>query len=444
MTIPINLGQEVCETVLLNPSPGIKDGQSVSEVLISQRAVNKLGQSVSEVLISPRSRLSVGQNVSEVLFSSETFPKVGQSVSEVVILKEAVPSCSQVVSEVVVARPLIPSLTWDTPAFILVGTPLSAMQLNASSNISGTFTYNPPIGTVLSSGINVLTALFVPTNLTNWYSETISVNILVGSAVFTTTDFSPVNSTTYCDVVGLSMGLERLPGETSTRFLTRASQAITGTRDHSYEGLINQLSMEFNLEIKTGISITYSGTSLQLFVEIGQIKVITENGTTIIPTVNTAVDNYWTWKLLSEVITSLNNISGISAILTGIDGSALQLIKQSNLVTVVNQSIMGQDQFLGHINLVLGSESFNVHPGIYELNYNTGEIIFEGNPTSNLMITYQWTAPNYNLICAPFNVFSLTDKSISETGVNSEGIPVYQVQEILQDIMSNDLSYWAV
>jgi hypothetical protein len=64
--------------------------------------------------------------------------------------------------------------------------------------IPGTWTYNPPAGTMLSPGMTTLTATFTPTNLitssttaANAYKTytiaTASVPILVGSATLTTT-----------------------------------------------------------------------------------------------------------------------------------------------------------------------------------------------------------------------------------------------------------------
>jgi hypothetical protein len=68
---------------------------------------------------------------------------------------------------VTVTRPITvfqayPPLTWSNPAPIPYGTALSAAQLNASSTVPGTFSYNPPLGTVLDAGSRTLTATFTP------------------------------------------------------------------------------------------------------------------------------------------------------------------------------------------------------------------------------------------------------------------------------------------
>ena len=45
-----------------------------------------------------------------------------------------------------------PAITWPSPAPILHGTPLGAVQLNATANVAGTFSYSPAEGTVLGIG----------------------------------------------------------------------------------------------------------------------------------------------------------------------------------------------------------------------------------------------------------------------------------------------------
>lgn len=70
-------------------------------------------------------------------------------------------------------------LSWGAILPIQFGTALSSIQLNATSNIAGTFSYNPPSGTVLPEGTNTLTATFTPTDATNYNVQTIFVTISV-------------------------------------------------------------------------------------------------------------------------------------------------------------------------------------------------------------------------------------------------------------------------
>ena len=75
-----------------------------------------------------------------------------------------------------------PSITWSQPAPIIYGTALSATQLNATSNVAGTFSYSPSTGTVPAPGLQTLSVTFTPTDSVD-YSTAISTVTLTVSAV---------------------------------------------------------------------------------------------------------------------------------------------------------------------------------------------------------------------------------------------------------------------
>jgi len=77
-----------------------------------------------------------------------------------------------------------PVITWANPADILFGTALSAVQLNATANVPGTFVYYPSIGIVLPVGLNQnLNVTFTPTDVNNYNTAILSVQINVLRAV---------------------------------------------------------------------------------------------------------------------------------------------------------------------------------------------------------------------------------------------------------------------
>ena len=73
-----------------------------------------------------------------------------------------------------------PIVTWYTPSDISFGTPLSDIQLNASANVEGIFTYDPPSGTVLPAGDGQeLYMLFSPDDSINYSAVRTRVKINV-------------------------------------------------------------------------------------------------------------------------------------------------------------------------------------------------------------------------------------------------------------------------
>lgn len=72
-----------------------------------------------------------------------------------------------------------PAITWDVPSAITYDTALSATQLDASSPVAGKFAYSPPAGTKLDAGKHSLTAVFTPTDTTNYETTLDSVVLTV-------------------------------------------------------------------------------------------------------------------------------------------------------------------------------------------------------------------------------------------------------------------------
>jgi Pectate lyase superfamily protein len=75
--------------------------------------------------------------------------------------------------------PATPAITWAAPAPIDYGTALSATELNATSNVPGTFVYAPASGTMLPAGAQTLTVTFTPTDSENYTTTTSTVQISV-------------------------------------------------------------------------------------------------------------------------------------------------------------------------------------------------------------------------------------------------------------------------
>ena len=61
-----------------------------------------------------------------------------------------------------------PVVTWDTPASVPYGTALGSDQLNATTDVPGSFVYSPVAGTVLDAGARQLSVTFTPDDQTNY------------------------------------------------------------------------------------------------------------------------------------------------------------------------------------------------------------------------------------------------------------------------------------
>ena len=75
--------------------------------------------------------------------------------------------------------PVPPPVTWPSLTNIVYGTALGAAQLDASSSVPGSFSYNSPAGTVLNAGSQVLSVTFNPADTSSYLPVTINVALLV-------------------------------------------------------------------------------------------------------------------------------------------------------------------------------------------------------------------------------------------------------------------------
>ncbi len=90
-----------------------------------------------------------------------------------------------VIRAITIAR-ATPAIVWAAPAAIGYGTPLGETQLNATSVISGTFSYSPPAATVLGAGAGrPLAVTFTPTAGDNYAQATGAVSLTVERAPLT-------------------------------------------------------------------------------------------------------------------------------------------------------------------------------------------------------------------------------------------------------------------
>ena len=108
-------------------------------------------------------------------------------------------------------NPATPIITWTAPAPISYGTALSSAQLNASANVSGSFTYSPASGVVLNGGAQTLTVTFIPTDTTDYNSAKAQVTLIVnpiGQTIgFTGAPASAIYNSTFAVSASASSGL---------------------------------------------------------------------------------------------------------------------------------------------------------------------------------------------------------------------------------------------
>lgn len=249
------------------------------------------------------------------------------------------------------------------------------------------------------------------------------------------------NSTSYADLLGLLVGAERLPGESTADFRDRILRLVAGSRGPEYTGLLNELTLQLGLKIRPVISLT-GPSDTQVTADISGVRVRNSVEEVESQLLEIDVDDVWEWRKLSDVVASINSLATtVVAELLVEDGPALQLARQSNVLTVRAQPIQGKQVSLGHSGIVVGSERFSVLVSSYELT-EAGVLRFDSPVPAGARVTYQRRIWPYSLVGSEVGLIGLLDSALDAVAENADGKLVYQLRETVQSLMQRDRSYW--
>lgn len=259
----------------------------------------------------------------------------------------------------------------------------------------------------------------------------------------TSPEIRPVNSTSYVDVAALHLGLQRLEGESAIAFRERMFRASVARRDHSLQGAINEINLDLGLQVRPGIRIAYAGPGQLLITsDIRGVRLFDDaaNLDHTVPIVTADTDDVWMWRKLSAVAADLGSVPGVTATLLIEDGPAVQLVRQSNLQTILNEEIPHQETQLAHSNVLVDTCRFN-KPLTGPTVSTDGVVTLPAVPAAGLTLSYQFLTTPYELVCAEGALIGLQDPDVSSAFLNGTHV-IHQVREAIQEVMTIDRSYW--
>lgn len=251
------------------------------------------------------------------------------------------------------------------------------------------------------------------------------------------------NSTTYADQLAIQLGLyqDRLTGETADAFLDRLYSAAASRRDHTMEGVVNDIAYHLGLSVQAGIVIQSPNPSTVISVSAGQLTIGTGSTAVTIPTVTIDSDDFWNWRMLSDIVADINAKTSCTATLQIPDTYAIELVPQSSLGCSVAEPVTAAVSQLKHSGIVVGSELFSGTVPSYTLSSN-GKLKFASTPTAGTTISYIYNLSPFMLTCSQVSVISLMDPALKTTALCPDGSMVYQVREFVQQILAQDPCYW--
>lgn len=256
--------------------------------------------------------------------------------------------------------------------------------------------------------------------------------------MYQTSDIQTVNSLTYADVAGLQLGLSRLSGEDTATYVDRLYRATVSKRDHSYEGILDELALELGLSQSVAGCVTGMGAPFCIGVAPGSVTV---NAATI-PTVILEEDHYLVWRTLGEVFADIDALPGVSAVLTAAPTlPALQLARQGNVFTVINEAVDSMVHACAHGGVIADSLRFTMPISGWQL---TEDVLrLSSAAPRDLRVSYQYRVNPCDLVISDVGMFSVADPSLARVAVSTDNVLAYQVREVIQSVMKTDRSYWA-
>ncbi len=155
-----------------------------------------------------------------------------------------------------------PTVAWATPAAITFGTALGATQLNATSNVPGTFVYTPAAGTVLTPGSQSLSVAFTPTSTADFTSTQANVSLTVNRATPTVAWATPaaITSGTALSAVQLN-ATASVPGTfayspAAGSILSVGAQTLSVTFTPTLTTDYNSVLSQVTIQVNTAASLT--------------------------------------------------------------------------------------------------------------------------------------------------------------------------------------------
>ena len=308
---------------------------------------------------------------------------------------------------------VIPAITWAVPAPISYGTPLSATQLNASSNgVAGTFFYTPPAGTVPPAGIQTLSATFLPSDTTDYGSPTGQVLLTVNKGSPTMTVSSSSTLSNYGAAIALTATVSSGPIGTVT-FFDGATSLGTATLQ--------------------GTAATF--TSSTLSVGVHSITASWAGNSNLNAVTSSAITQTVTLAQTATALTAVPNpaIAGLGTGLTSTLKLTAGVAVPTGTVTFTD-TFKGTTVTLGSPSLVTGSggsggtASINpmLPPGMHSIIANySGDTESAGSTSAALALTVNQAttavavvaAPNPSMVLAPVTIaVTVTGNGSSPTG----------------------------
>src|SRR5882757_3054874 len=292
-----------------------------------------------------------------------------------------------------------PVVTWAPPAAITYGTALSAIQLNATATVGGTFAYSPAAGTVPNAGTQTLSVTFNPTDTTNYTAVTQTVSLTVNKATLT------------------------VAAANANRVYNIANPTFTGTVTGAVNGDTFTESFTTTAILSSPVG-AYPITPTAVGANLANYTVVTANGTLTITQATPVV----TWNNPAAItygtalsITQLNATAtvGGSFAYTPVAGVVLNAGTQTLSVTFTPTDSTDYKSVTQTVQIIVNQATLTVTAANASRVYNTGNPTFTGTVTGAVNgDTFTESFTTTAIISSPVGAYPITPTAAGANLVN--------------------------
>jgi hypothetical protein len=229
-----------------------------------------------------------------------------------------------------------PTITWATPAAITYGTALSTTQLDATASVPGTFVYTPAAGTVPGIGNDLLSAVFTPTDTTDYSTAMSSVSLTVNPGAPILSSLSPA----YASAGGAAFTLTVTgTGFTSSSVIYWGSTALTTAYSSATQLTAQVTTAEIaatgTTTIKVETPLPGEGASNTMTFEVDSASSTSSDG----PTFTTLTATVSAGATASYPVTLPSTVNDISVTCLNLPtGATCSYSSSSSVVTIATSS----------------------------------------------------------------------------------------------------------
>jgi large repetitive protein len=297
-----------------------------------------------------------------------------------------------------------PILSWSNPADIIYPTALSSTQLNASATsnsviLSGNYAYTPPLGTVLTPGVQTLNVIFTPNDSVHYTTVNASVRLNVNSSPTITAQ--PQTLTVAAgSTANFAVTASAVPAPAYQWLYNGAPISGATTANYSVANVQTANAGNYSVFVSNGVNsilsstavltVTYPNALPAFSIQPASQVPVTASNVTLVASATGNPSPTYQWYFNSSAISGATNPSYFISNAQPSNSGSYYVVASNSIGSTKSASAFVL------INPLTGSPTFSSQPASQSV-INGSSVVFRANTASAsaTLPTYQWYLNGY-------------------------------------------------